>query len=157
MRFDDRTETYSDEPAPEENRIGPGEVSPEASRLMGTKDYIRRICEIVNTVALALAHAHERGVIHRDVKPENILLDRCGNAYLIDFGLARFFQDATVTQTGALLGTPMYMSPEQITGRIELDHRTDIYSLGIVLYEMLTLRRPFSSVDPRRYTAADSD
>src|SRR5262249_37743637 len=62
--------------------------------------------------------------------------------YIIDFGLARFFEDATVTQTGALLGTPLYMSPEQVTGRIALDHRTDIYSLGLVLYELLMLRRP---------------
>jgi serine/threonine protein kinase len=64
---------------------------------------------------------------------------------LIDFGLARFYEDVTLTNTGALVGTPMYMSPEQVTGRIELDHRTDIYSLGLVLYEMLTLGRPFSS------------
>ena len=145
IRFDDPTCTLHSESNHQQSAIGPQEISPEARRLTGTREYIRRSCDVIKTVALALAHAHERGVIHRDIKPENILLDRSGNPYLIDFGLARFFEDATVTQTGALLGTPMYMSPEQVTGRIKLDHRTDIYSLGLVLYEMLTLARPFSS------------
>jgi serine/threonine protein kinase len=145
VRFDAPTATFHSEPTDEHTAIGPGEISPEASRLIANKDYIRRCCEIVKTVALALAHAHERGVIHRDIKPENILLDRQGNPYIIDFGLARFFEDMTVTNTGALVGTPAYMSPEQVTGRIQLDHRTDIYSIGLVLYEMLTLRRPFAS------------
>jgi serine/threonine protein kinase len=145
IRFDDPTGTLHLESNDQQSAIGPGEISPEARRLFETKEYIRRCCEIIKTVALALTHAHERGVIHRDIKPENILLDRSGNAYVIDFGLARFFEDATVTETGALLGTPMYMSPEQVSGRLTLDHRTDIYSLGIVLYEMLTLRRPISS------------
>jgi hypothetical protein len=142
MRFDDPTATYLPQPAAEQNPIGPGEISQEASQLIGTKEYIRRCCEIIKTVASALAHAHERGVIHRDIKPENILLDRNGHVYLIDFGLARFFEDDSVTNTGALVGTPAYMSPEQVTGRIQVDNRTDIYSLGLVLYELLTLRRP---------------
>ncbi len=81
-------------------------------------------------------------MIHRDVKPENLLLDRQGQVRLIDFGIARFFEDATVTSTGQIVGTPMYMSPEQVTGRLEIDHRTDVYSLGLVLYELLTLGRP---------------
>jgi serine/threonine protein kinase len=142
IRFDDPTATLHSEPTDQHTAIGPGEITPEAARLIGTKDYIRRCCEIVKTVALALGHAHERGVIHRDIKPENILLDRNGHVYLIDFGLARFFEDVTVTNTGALLGTPAYMSPEQVTGRIQVDSRTDIYSLGLVLYELLSLRRP---------------
>ena len=95
--------------------------------------------------ALALAHAHERGVVHRDVKPENILLDRQGRVHLIDFGVARFFEDVSLTNTGALVGTPMYMSPEQVTGRLDLDHRTDVYSLGLVLSELLTLARPIAA------------
>jgi serine/threonine protein kinase len=71
-------------------------------------------------------------------------MDRRGKPHLIDFGLARFFEDVTLTNTGALVGTPMYMSPEQVSGRVELDHRTDIYSLGLVLYELLILQRPIA-------------
>src|SRR4051794_29616600 len=145
IRFDDATATFENEATDQNSAIGPGEISPEASRLLATKDYIRHYCNTIKTLLLTLAHAHERGVIHRDIKPENILLGRDGHAYLIDFGLARFFEDTTVTQTGALLGTPMYMSPEQVTGRIDLDHRTDIYSIGLVLYEMLTLARPYAA------------
>ena len=73
------------------------------------------------------------------------MLDRDRRVHVIDFGLARFFEDATLTNTGALVGTPMYMSPEQVTGRFGIDHRTDIYSLGLVLYELLTLRRPIAA------------
>ena len=80
-------------------------------------------------------------MVHRDVKPENLLLDRSGKVRLIDFGVARFFEDVTITSTGQIIGTPTYMSPEQVTGRLEVDHRTDVYSLGLVLFEMLTLGR----------------
>ncbi|WP_435011452.1 protein kinase domain-containing protein [Tundrisphaera lichenicola] len=104
-------------------------------------EHVRRAVEIVRDAALALAHAHERGVIHRDVKPENFLLDRSGQIRLIDFGVARFFEDGTITMAGQIVGTPTYMSPEQVTGRLEVDHRTDIYSLGLVLFELLTLGR----------------
>jgi hypothetical protein len=104
-------------------------------------EHVRRSVEIIRDAALALAHAHERGVVHRDVKPENLLLDRSGQIRLIDFGVARFFEDVTITSTGQIVGTPTYMSPEQVTGRLEVDHRTDIYSLGLVLYELLTLGR----------------
>lgn len=104
-------------------------------------EHVRRCVEIARDAALALDHAHQRGVTHRDVKPENLLLDRSGQVRLIDFGVARFFEDVTVTSTGQIVGTPTYMSPEQVTGRLEIDHRTDIYSLGLVLFEMLTLGR----------------
>jgi serine/threonine protein kinase len=104
-------------------------------------EHIRRSVEIARDAALALAHAHERGVVHRDVKPGNLLLDRKGRVRLIDFGIARFHQDSTVTSAGQIVGTPTYMSPEQIIGRLEVDHRTDVYSLGLVLYELLTLAR----------------
>jgi serine/threonine protein kinase len=73
------------------------------------------------------------------------MLDTQGRIHVVDFGLARFLEDMTVTKTGALVGTPMDMSPEQVTGRIRLDQRTDVYSLGLVLYEMLSLQRPISS------------
>jgi len=103
-------------------------LTPAAQHSIATKEHIQRCCEIVRDVAHALAHAHEQGVIHRDMKPDNLMLGKDSQVHIIDFGVARFFEDATLTQTGALVGTPIYMSPEQVTGRIELDHRTDIYS-----------------------------
>jgi serine/threonine protein kinase len=120
-------------------------LTPAAKMLRGSQAYLNRCCEVGIEAALALAHAHERGVVHRDIKPENILIDRQGRVHLIDFGVARFLEDVTLTNTGALIGTPMYMSPEQVTGRLELDRRTDIYSLGMVLYELLTLARPITA------------
>jgi serine/threonine protein kinase len=121
-------------------------VSPEAEESISTERHIRSCVDIVRDVANAVQHAHERGVIHRDIKPENLVLDKDGKVHIIDFGVARFFEDATLTQTGALIGTPIYMSPEQASGRIELDARTDIYSLGIVLYELLVLRQPITAM-----------
>ena len=142
VRFDDPTVTFDPsvhEPdGPVAPVFGPRSIATSA-------EHVRRSVEIARDAALALAHAHGRGVTHRDVKPENLLLDRDGRVRLIDFGLARFFEDVTVTSTGQLVGTPMYMSPEQVTGRLEVDHRTDVYSLGLVLYEMLALDRPVSA------------
>jgi serine/threonine protein kinase len=141
VRFDQPTATYVPSPAP----TGPGAALPAArprGRAVTSREHVRRSCEIVRDAAAALAHAHERRVVHRDIKPENLMLSRQGQVHLIDFGIARFFEDVTVTDTGALVGTPMYMSPEQVTGRLDVDHRTDIYSLGLVLYELLILRRP---------------
>ena len=91
--------------------------------------------------AEALDHAHRQGIIHRDIKPANLLVDVRGNLWITDFGLARFVNEAGLTITGDLLGTLRYMSPEQaLATRLVLDHRTDIYSLGATLYELLTLR-----------------
>lgn len=122
-------------------------LSPQARTLRTSPGYIRRVCELVRDAAQALAHAHEQGVIHRDIKPDNLLLDRQGKVHLIDFGVARFFDDQAVTYTGQLVGTPLYMSPEQVTGRGAIDARTDIYSLGLVLYEMLALRPPMEATN----------
>ena len=92
-------------------------------------------------VADALDYAHENGVIHRDVKPANLLLSRDGRVSINDFGLARILEQPGMTMSGEFVGSPLYMSPEQISaGRAPLDHRTDIYSLGATLYEMLTLQ-----------------
>jgi serine/threonine protein kinase/WD40 repeat protein len=104
--------------------------------------YFRWVAEVGRQSADALAHAHHQGVIHRDVKPSNLLIDSKGNIWVTDFGLARRLADPGVTHHDTLLGTPRYMSPEQArTGSI--DGRTDVYSLGATLYELLTLRPPF--------------
>lgn len=102
--------------------------------------------ELAALVADGLAYAHERGVIHRDVKPGNIMVLGDGRVKVMDFGIARLLQPTVKTQTGVLLGSPQYMSPEQISGN-EVDGRADIFSLGVVLYEMLTGLKPFDATD----------
>lgn len=98
------------------------------------------------SVAEALQHAHDRGVLHRDVKPSNIMVTPDGRALLLDFGLAVANDDVRLTGTGSQLGTPAYMSPEQTRGELRtLDARTDVYSLGITLYELLALHMPFAA------------
>ena len=104
--------------------------------------YYRWVAAVGLQAADALAHAHHQGVIHRDVKPSNLLIDAKGSLWVTDFGLARRLADPGLTHHDSLLGTPRYMSPEQArTGSI--DGRTDVYSLGATLYELLTLRPPF--------------
>ncbi len=100
---------------------------------------------VAQDVLLALDYAHQQAVIHRDVKPSNILLDRSGHAYLVDFGIALMIGQERRTRTGTSVGTPHYMSPEQILRPKELDHRADVYSFGCVLYEMLTGQPPFDA------------
>jgi eukaryotic-like serine/threonine-protein kinase len=94
---------------------------------------------IIQRIASALDHAHENGVIHRDLKPANILFDKYNNAFLSDFGIVKYIEATTQGLTGSgVIGTPAYMSPEQIHGDQEIDGRSDIYTLGIILFEMLT-------------------
>jgi serine/threonine protein kinase/Tfp pilus assembly protein PilF len=110
----------------------------------GGRQWFDTVARLLADVGHALQHAHDSGVIHRDVKPANLLLSGDGRLSVGDFGLARVAQEPGMTVSGSFLGTPAYMSPEQIAaGRVKLDHRTDVYSLGTVLYEMLTLERPF--------------
>jgi tetratricopeptide (TPR) repeat protein len=110
-----------------------------------------RAAVILRDLADALAYAHGQGVIHRDIKPENVLIDqRSGTAHLTDFGVARALEatDDRMTGTGLIVGSPRYMSPEQAAGERELDGRSDIYSLGLIGYEMLTGEPTFSGASP---------
>jgi formylglycine-generating enzyme required for sulfatase activity len=111
---------------------------------VGTMEIIR----IMERAARAIHAAHEAGVIHRDLKPGNIMVDAAGDPVVLDFGLARDLEGdgVSITKSGDFLGTPAYMSPEQIaSGHIHLDRRSDVYSLGVTLYECLTLKRPFDA------------
>ena len=106
-----------------------------------------RASEIAEAVSSALAAAHEAGLVHRDIKPGNIMITRDGEVKVMDFGIARTSTGDTLTQTASILGTASYLSPEQAQGE-SVDARSDIYSLGCVLYEMLTTRAPFSGDSP---------
>lgn len=99
--------------------------------------------DIAYQVAQGLAYAHEHGIVHRDIKPANIMVVRDGHVKITDFGIARMASSAVHTQTGMVLGSPKYMSPEQVMGKA-IDHRSDIFSLGVMLYEMLTGQAPFT-------------
>jgi predicted Ser/Thr protein kinase len=120
--------------------IQSGELSPDEALVI-----VPKICE-------ALHYAHKKGIVHRDIKPENILLDKESNVKIADFGLARLLDRPatafTLTQAGQRMGTPHYMAPEQIEGAHEVDHRADIYSLGVVFYEMLTGQLPIGQFAP---------
>jgi len=102
-----------------------------------------RVARIIDQVASALDYAHRQGFVHRDIKPSNIMLGAEDHVTLTDFGIAKAMSGTRLTQTGTLIGTPEYMSPEQVRG-LPVDHRADIYSLGIVAYEMLVGQVPFS-------------
>ena len=104
---------------------------------------VEQVLDIVAQVAQGLAYAHEHEIVHRDVKPSNIMVVRDGHAKITDFGIARMASSAVRTQTGMVLGSPKYMSPEQVMGKA-IDQRSDIFSLGVMLYEMLTGQSPFN-------------
>ena len=119
------------------------------------KSYIRRTAplsiartiSIIKQVCHGLTEAHRLGVVHRDLKPHNMMIDQEGNARIMDFGIARSLEAKGITGAGVMIGTPAYMSPEQVEGK-ETDHRSDIYSLGVILYEMVTGEVPFRGDTP---------
>jgi serine/threonine protein kinase len=132
------------------------------------REYFRAVVKLGLQAAEALEYAHQLGVIHRDIKPANLLLDARGVVWITDFGLAQCYSNSGLTQTGDMLGTLRYMSPEQASGRtVLLDQRADVYSLGITLYELLTLERALpgetreqllhqlGSVDPQSLRSVD--
>jgi serine/threonine protein kinase/tetratricopeptide (TPR) repeat protein len=119
----------------------PGEDLKSVLRMMGAMSATKTV-GVVRQVCEGLAEAHRMGVVHRDLKPQNIMIDREGNARIMDFGIARSLKVKGMTGAGVVIGTPEYMSPEQIEGR-DVDGRSDIYSLGVILYEMTTGRVPF--------------
>lgn len=105
----------------------------------------RRIARLIAEVADALEHAHSHGIVHRDIKPQNLLLGADDRLQVTDFGLARILDEPGLTRTHEMLGTPAYMAPEQVRAGSKIDARTDVYALGVTLYELLTRERPFKA------------
>ena len=124
----------------------PGEDLKSSIRRMGQLS-VGKAISIAKQVCEGLSEAHQLGVVHRDLKPQNIMIDKKGNVRIMDFGIARSLEVKGLTETGMMIGTPEYMSPEQAEGK-DVDLRSDIYSLGIILYEMVTGRVPFEGDTP---------
>lgn len=122
----------------------------DLTAMMGTPMPPDQAAALLLPVARALAYAHQHGIVHRDVKPANMLMSQSGEALLSDFGIARLLENemtGTLTATGAIIGTPAYMSPEQALGE-KVDGRADVYALGVVLYELVTGHRPYNAPTP---------
>ncbi|HSM92840.1 MAG TPA: serine/threonine-protein kinase [Anaeromyxobacteraceae bacterium] len=124
-------------------------LPPEASLVLNRPARIRRLTAAVSQVLAALGYVHRRGLVHRDLKPTNIMVDDQRRARIMDFGLVKPLDsdEATLTGTGKIVGTYRYMSPEQVQGKL-VDERSDLYSLGVILYELLAARPPFMARDP---------
>ncbi len=121
----------------------PGEDLKSLIRRAGALSVARAV-ELTKQIGEGLAEAHRLGVVHRDLKPQNIMIDRQGRAKIMDFGIARRLEGPDITAEGMIIGTPDYMAPEQVNAE-SVDARTDIYALGLILYEMLTSRLPFEA------------
>ena len=114
---------------------------------INSRSYVETVCRLIASAARGLEHAHLHSVIHRDIKPANLMIDSNGDIRITDFGLARLELETGITSPGDVVGTLKYMSPEQAMPKSVVDHRTDIYSLGLTLYEMLTLRPAVDATD----------
>jgi eukaryotic-like serine/threonine-protein kinase len=128
-------------------------IDGETVRVLGRRGDLsdRLVAELGAGACAALAHAHRNGVVHRDIKPENILLTRTFEVKVADFGLSRCFGDQQavhLTQSNVTMGTPLYMSPEQVEGKRPIDHRSDIYSFGVTCYHMFAGHPPFRGTSP---------
>ncbi len=140
----------SNDPAVTRNGTGRSDTTDSAiaaaglPEIISSDEHFHRVAEHMATVADALDYAHSHGVIHRDIKPHNLILNSDGKMLISDFGLARLAEQPGVTVTGELIGSPLYMSPEQVSGDLgSVNHRTDICSLGATMYEWLTLKPPY--------------
>jgi serine/threonine protein kinase/tetratricopeptide (TPR) repeat protein len=148
-----RTDGTSDGPQTPKAEVAPSTLRPSTEDLVSSFDlrpssFFRTVAQLGVQAAEALEHAHQRGVIHRDIKPANLLVDGRGHVWVTDFGLAQYQSETGLTLTGDLLGTLRYMSPEQALGKRSLvDQRTDVYSLGATLYELLTLEPAYNGGD----------
>jgi serine/threonine-protein kinase len=111
---------------------------------------LQEAAAIMERMASALDEAHHAGMIHRDFKPHNVLIDRKGGTYLADFGLVKIASQAGLTSANFITGTPAYLSPEQVYGEGEIDHRVDVYSMGVTLFEMLAGQPPYQDDSPTR-------
>jgi WD40 repeat protein/serine/threonine protein kinase len=129
------------------NRMPGLNGSPSGSGSSARSQYFRSVARLGIEAAQALEHAHEQGIIHRDIKPGNLLLSESGTLYVTDFGVARIGSDPGISVSAEVLGTLRYMGPEQALARGVVDHRADIYSLGATLYELLALRPVFEGDD----------
>lgn len=119
----------------------------ESFRFRKARIPLIRCLRVIYSIGLALAYAHQRGMVHRDVKPSNVMVEKSGRVVLADFGLARLSTRKSETETGTLKGTPAYMSPEQALGQSS-NPRSDIYSIGVFFYELLTGRLPYTDENP---------
>jgi serine/threonine-protein kinase len=108
---------------------------------------IPTVISIAKQICEGLDEAHKLGIVHRDIKPSNIMIDKDGNVHIMDFGIARSVKAEGITGAGVMIGTPEYMSPEQVESK-EVNQLSDLYSLGVILYEMVTGRVPFEGETP---------